>query len=89
MGAVATLLYSQEHYQNKRSSSSNGQSMRNSLIHSFSAARWEDGNPLVKAIVLDSPFHNYKDIAKEIAIRKMNLPHFLLDIGLSYVEESF
>jgi hypothetical protein len=40
----------------------------------------------VKAIVLDSPFQNFKDIAKEIATRKMNLPHFLLDIGLNYVE---
>ena len=89
MGAVATLLYSLQNYQSKRASSSNGQSLRNSLIHSFSASGWGDENPLIKAIVLDSPFHNFKDIAKEIAIRKMNLPHFLLDIGLSYVEESF
>ena len=43
----------------------------------------------MKAIVLDSPFHNFKDIAREIATRKMGLPNFLLDIGLNYVNEEF
>ena len=59
--------------------------LRNSHIHSRSTQRLEDDDKLVKAIVLDSPFHNFKDIAREIATRKMNLPNFLLDIGLNYL----
>jgi hypothetical protein len=48
-----------------------------------------EGQSMVKAIVLDSPFHNFRDIAKEIATKKMAIPRFILDIALNYVEESF
>lgn len=39
--------------------------------------------------MLDSPFHNFKDIAHEIAVRKVGVPSFILDIALNYLDESF
>jgi hypothetical protein len=85
MGAVATLLYAQQHHQHP---SSAAHTLRHSMVRSPSQPAWTRPS-LVKAIVLDSPFHNFKDIAREIASKKMGLPHFILDVALSYVEESF
>lgn len=63
---------------------STGTSLRNSRVNDRSFAR-NEGESLVKGIVLDSPFHNFRDIAKEIAVKKMSVPNFISDIALSYV----
>ncbi len=68
MGAVATLLYAIENYQSavyreRKSIFCDGQSLRNSMANSKSVAYLNE-NSMVKAIVLDSPFHNFRDIAK-------------------------
>ena len=55
------------------------------MINSKSSNTFE-GESLLKGIVLDSPFHNFRDIAKEIATKKMSIPNFILDIALNYVE---
>lgn len=65
-----------------------GQSLRNSMISSSSICNLSSSS-LVKAIVLDSPFHNFRDIAKEIATKKLGIPNFILDIALNYVQEAF
>lgn len=93
MGAVATLLYALEHYQDNSNQSnkgvmSMGQSLRNSMISSSLICNLSSSSP-VKAIVLDSPFHNFRDIAKEIATKKLGIPNFILDIALNYVQEAF
>ena len=68
MGAVATLLYAQQHHKQpsreRHGIMPNGHSLRSSLANSRSSIRWEEDEKLVKAIVLDSPFHNFKDIAR-------------------------
>lgn len=61
---------------------SSNNSLRNSLV---STANRASDKPMVKAIVLDSPFHNFKDIAKEIAINRLNIPSIIADVALSYV----
>ena len=90
MGAVATLLYAQDKYSakgHKKGTLSVGESLRNSRVQGNIVPLGEDS--LVKGIILDSPFHNFKDIAKEIATKKMGLPNFILDLALNYVEDSF
>ncbi len=88
MGAVATLYYAMQNYQalprERRNIFSIGNSLRNSRVNEKSLANL-DGESLVKGIVLDSPFHNFRDIAKEIAVKKMSIPNFILDIALGYV----
>lgn len=37
-----------------------------------------DDDSLVKAVILDSPFHNFRDIAKEIATNKLSVPNFIV-----------
>ncbi len=61
---------------------SSNNSLRNSLVSTTSKTT---DKPMVKAIVLDSPFHNFKDIAKEIAINRLNIPSIIADVALSYV----
>jgi len=90
MGAVATLYYAIQNYEgeankDKRNLFSTGTSLRNSRVNQKPLAYFEEGQSLVKGIVLDSPFHNFKDIAKEVATKKMSVPNFILDIALSYV----
>jgi hypothetical protein len=60
MGAVATLIYAQKKYQAaSQAKETVHQSLRNSKI-SISY----DDDDFVKGIVLDSPFHNFREIAK-------------------------
>jgi hypothetical protein len=88
MGAVATLTYALEKRTKplaetrQRSFNSSNNSLRNSIVSSTNKAYEK---PMVKAIVLDSPFHNFKDIAKEIAINRLNIPSLIADVALSYV----
>lgn len=68
MGAVATLYYATQYYQaapsrERRNIFSTGTSLRNSMVNSKNSISFE-GESLVKGIVLDSPFHNFRDIAK-------------------------
>lgn len=44
---------------------------------------------LITAVVLDSPFHDFRSIAKEIATKKLSIPNFIVDVALNYVDESF
>lgn len=87
MGAVATLYYAIQNYtavaRDRRMIFSNGNSLRNSRVQDKSVG--SEGEGLVKGIVLDSPFHNFRDIAKEIATKKMSIPNFIIDIALNYV----
>lgn len=92
MGAVATLLYALRKYsdQNKpRGIRSAAQSLRNSRVGQNRLAFQFQEQGMVKAIVLDSPFHNYRDIAKEIATKRLHIPTFIAEVALDYVEESF
>jgi len=89
MGAVATLYYGMQNYtavanRDRRNIFSTGTSLRNSRVTDKPLVGLE-GESLVKGIVLDSPFHNFRDIAKEIATKKMSVPNFILDIALNYV----
>lgn len=59
MGAVATLLYALKNHQDTHTVFSN-KSLNNSKIMS----QTDLSEPSLKAIVLDSPFHNFKDIAR-------------------------
>ena len=89
MGAVATLLYANKKLSGKteqRRRIFESSSMKGSVISHKSSGEDES---LVVAVVLDSPFHNYRDIAREIAVKKLSVPGFLTDIALNYVEESF
>lgn len=56
---MATLLYALENHQDTHTVFSN-KSLNNSKIMS----QTDLSEPSVKAIVLDSPFHNFKDIAR-------------------------
>lgn len=90
MGAVATLLYAIEKHQVVDNRKSRGvlttnNSLRNSVVSI--AAPEEDS--LIKGVILDSPFHNFRDIAKEIATNKLSIPNFIVEVALSYVESSF
>lgn len=40
---------------------------------------------LIKAIVLDSPFHNFREVAKETAIKNFSVPSILADTAVSYM----
>jgi hypothetical protein len=92
MGAVATLHYAIENYKDTYTREGRGifsvnQPLRNSTVSNKTVNPSEE--LMVKAIVLDSPFHNFRDIAKEIALKKLAVPQFILDIALNYVEEAF
>jgi hypothetical protein len=90
MGAVATLLYAIENNKlanyRPRGILTANTSLRNSIVNSSIQA---DDESLVKAIILDSPFHNFRDIAKEIATNKLSIPNFIVEVALNYVESSF
>ena len=43
----------------------------------------------MRAIVLDSPFHNFRDVVKEKATNDFSLPSFLADTAADYMEASF
>lgn len=92
MGAVATLLYALRKYSDQskpRGIRSAAQSLRNSRVGQNKLAFQFQEQGMVKAIVLDSPFHNYRDIAKEIATKRLHIPTFIAEVALDYVEESF
>jgi hypothetical protein len=57
-------------------------SLRNSVINETVSGKSES---LIKAIILDSPFHNFRDIAKEIATNKLSIPTFIVEVALNYV----
>jgi hypothetical protein len=90
MGAVAGLLYAINHFQlpfgarnkDKRPLSAT-QSLKNSAIFQPKSLGEE---PVILGLVLDSPFCNFKEVAKEIAEKKLTIPSFLLDVALNYVE---
>lgn len=51
----------------------------------FARENRESGEESVKAIVLDSPFHNFRDVVKEKAINDFSLPSFLADTAADYM----
>lgn len=44
---------------------------------------------MIKAIVLDSPFHNFRDVVREKAIKNFSVPSFLADTVVGYIESAF
>lgn len=44
---------------------------------------------MVKCMVLDSPFSNFKEISRQIALTRMSIPSFIADLALRYVEDAF
>ena len=45
-------------------------------------------DPRIKAICVDSPFADFKRLAKELALSHTNLPNFILDTVLSFIRKS-
>ena len=43
----------------------------------------------VQALVLDSPFSTFREIAKTVAARKFSLPGFIVELGLDYIKDAF
>lgn len=39
----------------------------------------------MRAIVLDSPFHNFRDVVKEKATNDFSLPSFMADTAADYI----
>ena len=42
----------------------------------------------VKAICLDSPFADFTELAKELTLKQITLPHFIINIALSFVRRT-
>jgi hypothetical protein len=40
---------------------------------------------MIKAIVLDSPFHNFRDVVREKAVKNFSVPSFLTDTVVGYI----
>ncbi len=81
MGAVAALLY----VMNNRP-----RPHRNGYLREVGKdSSRESGEEVVKAIVLDSPFQNFRDVVKEKATCSFSLPSFLADTAADYIESSF
>ena len=43
----------------------------------------------IKAVVLDSPFQNFADIAQHIATSKLFIPSFIADMTLGSIKSAF
>lgn len=79
MGAVATLLYAIDKHQVTGNRESRGiLTANNSLRNSVVSVNLAEEESLIKAVILDSPFHNFRDIAKEIATNKLSVPNFIV-----------
>lgn len=94
MGAVAALLYAMERQKMprrnvQRRAMTATQSLKNSIVLPSRNQETEEEEIVIHALVLDSPFFKFSEIAKEIAQKKFMVPSFLLDMALGYVEESF
>jgi pimeloyl-ACP methyl ester carboxylesterase len=85
MGAVAALLHSLQNSNTAKNRLTKEDYLREAGCESLP----RNNGGLVKAIVLDSPFHNFRDVAKETAMSNFSIPSFLADAAVNYMESSF
>ncbi len=89
MGAVATLIYAINHYSTQSTKVKlirNEQNIIQRSRETFRNSRAKFNNGIyVRCIVLDSPFYDFRDIAKQIATKSVYIPDFLINIALNYV----
>lgn len=92
MGAVAALLYVnnlRKQFKKRMLSFTLTEEKNNDLLNANikvkPVIKFEEG-PVIRYIVLDSPFQNFRDLARLIGSKTLNMPEFMLNIGLDYVE---
>lgn len=85
MGAVATLLFIQKGSQIEKME----QKKRLELDNGIDRIKQLDCIKMIKGIVIDSPFCDFRQITKQIAIKRINIPEFLIDVTLNVIEENF
>lgn len=40
-------------------------------------------------MVIDSPFSDFREITKQIALKRVKLPEFLIEVTLNVIDENF
>lgn len=43
----------------------------------------------IKGLVVDSPFSDFREVTKQIGLKRVKIPEFLLDFALNIIENSF
>lgn len=63
------------------------------LLYSINLAEYEklsilprDTLSRIKGMIIDSPFCDFSEITKQIAIKKLNIPEFLIEIVLKSID---